>query len=44
MHEDAPDKMAQTIIGMLNQRKVPVEWNTQMFIINAAGKKIPINR
>ena len=44
MHEDAPDKLAQTIVEMLTQRKVPVEWNTQLFIINAAGKKVFIAR
>ena len=44
MHEDSPDKFAQAIIGSLTQRKVPTEWNTQMFITNAAGVKIPINR
>jgi len=31
------------ITGMMTQRKVPVEWNTQMFITNAAGKKIFIS-
>ena len=43
MHEDQPEQIAQMITGIMTQRKIPAEWNTKMFIINAAGKKIFIS-
>jgi len=44
LHEDKPAEMAQMINGIMTQRKIPVEWNTEIFIMNAAGKKVIINR
>ena len=44
LHEDQPGEMAERIKEILTRRKIPVEWNTQMFIINAAGKKVFITK
>ena len=44
IQEDQPAKLAEKIMEFIERRKIPAEYNQQMFIVTAAGKKVYIGR
>ena len=44
IQEDQPGKLVEKVLEFIVRRKVPVEYNQQMFIITPQGKKVFITR
>ena len=44
IQEDQPAALCQWIMKFMDKRKIPVEYNQQMFIVTASGKKVYIGK